>query len=724
MHAPGRRRRCQLVLAVALALDVTTAGRRSRADDGAAAAPAYQTTVSAVRPPTLSEPPPYAAANVQVIDRAQIEASGAATLGELLGTLGAAELEDEQGNGVQADLVIRGVPASPVTGLSQGVNVFVDGVPVNEPTAGEVNFDLVPLADAERVVVVRGPGALAGSGALAGAVYVVTRRGTSNLVEASAGAGRFGLRQARARAAGHAGPVDGYLSAGYLTSDGFRALSAARVAQLVGKIGVGGARGDLTLSYQLQSDHIEQPGSLPASLLAIDRTANLSSGDYFQPELQQLALGGYVTLGGGLSAFGSAFFRALDATQYNVNLTDANTRLVNRTRSGGATLALAHAFTFPGLRHELRAGAEWARDDVTVTVTTDPAGDVAAALADARANLGLFAQESLRLEPSFDAGRAVVITAGVRADRLSHDIVDTTPATPGAASGQARFSRALPAFGLRFEWTPHLALAASYAEGFRAPAFLELTCADPAAPCIGLQAGVAPDAAFAPLRPVLARNYELALHAAGGTAVAGAPAGELDLALFRLDLFDDILAVSPNGLTQLFFQNVARTRRQGLELRGHARLGRFDARVSYALTFATFEDPLTLASPRTPGADEAVPAGARLPLVPLHTGTGHLTWSPIDGITLGASLRYVGPSFFRGDEANTQPMLPGYWVAGATLRAERGRFWGALRVSNLLDRRYETFGTYAARAPGAAPEPFLTPAPPIDAMVQLGCRLP
>jgi outer membrane receptor protein involved in Fe transport len=721
MHAPERRRRWQLVSAVALALAALVTARPSHAGDDAA--PAYQTTVSAARPPTLSEPPPYAAANVQVIDRAQIDASGAATLGELLGALGAAEVEDEQGNGAQADLLIRGVPASSVTGLSQGVNVYVDGVPVNEPTAGEVNFDLVPLADAERVVVVRGPGALAGSGALAGAVYIVTRRGTSNLVEASAGAGRFGLRQARARAAGHAGPVDGYLSAGYLVSDGFRVLSAARVAQLLGKIGVGGARGDLTLSYQLQSDHIEQPGSLPASVLASgDRTANLSSGDYFQPELQQLALGGYVTLGAGLSGFGSAFLRALDATQYNVNLTDANTRLANRTRSAGATLAVAHAYAFPGLRHELRAGVAFARDDVTVTVTTEPTGDVAAALADARATLGLFAQESLRLESGLDADRAVVVTAGVRADRLSHDIADTTPGTPGAASGQARFSRALPAFGLRFEWTPRLALAASYAEGFRAPAFLELTCADPAAPCIGLQAGVAPDAAFAPLRPVRARNYELALHAATTPAAASAPAGELDLALFRLDLFDDILAVSPNGLTQIFFQNVARTRRQGLELRARARLGRFAARVSYALTFATFEDPLMLASPRTPGVEEAVPAGARLPLVPLHSGTGQLSWSPLDGITLAASLRYVGASFLRGDEANTQPMLPAYWVAGAALRAEYRRFWGALRVSNLLDRRYETFGTYAASAPGAAPEPFLTPAPPIDVMAQLGGR--
>jgi hypothetical protein len=34
----------------------------------------------------------------------------------------------------------------PVVGLPQGVSVFLDSVPVNEPDAGQVNFDLLPLA--------------------------------------------------------------------------------------------------------------------------------------------------------------------------------------------------------------------------------------------------------------------------------------------------------------------------------------------------------------------------------------------------------------------------------------------------------------------------------------------------------------------------------------------------------------------------------------------------
>jgi iron complex outermembrane receptor protein len=740
-----RRRRFSLffVIVATAAIGLTTAPADDAwAQEQSAPPPSYETTVSAPRPPSLAEPPPAVPANVQVMDRAQIESSGAGTLGELLETLGGVEIEDEQGNGIQADVMIRGVPASPVTGLSQGVSVFVDGVRVNEPTVGEVNFDLVPLADVERIIVVRGPGALSGSGALAGAIYLITRRGTGAALEASAGAGRFGLRQARVRAAGARGVFDGYLSAGYLTQDGFRRLSASRVAQLFGKIGYGGALGDLTLSYQLQSDRIQQPGSLPATLLATDRDANFSSGDYFDPTLQQLTLNGQAGIGGGVFVIGNGFVRSLDVTQFNASANGADTRLRTRTRTGGGTLALLHRRAGPVVRNELRVGADAVHGSVAVTVVEEPlplppgcdpvqqdcpGAQVGAALADSQNTLGFFAHEMLELGPALLGGeRSLTFSVGLRGERVSHEVTDDTPSSPGEAAGSARFSRLLPGAGLRFDVSRRLAVSASYAEGFRAPTFLELTCGQPASPCVGLQAGVAPDTGFSAQRPVRARNYELDLHAATDRAAARAAGAdaEIDLAFFRLDLVDDIFSVSPNGQTDIFFQNIPHTRRQGAELRARASYRRFMLRFTYALTQATFETPVSLASPRTPGTEEVVPAGARLPLVPLHTASAHLSWSPAVGVTLSAALRYVGPSFFRGDEANTQPMLPGYWVAAAAARVERGRWWGSLRVTNLFNRKYETFGTYATASPGGSPEPFLSPAPPIDVAAQLGYRFP
>ena len=66
-------------------------------------------------------------------------------------------LQNEQGNPFQPDLIVRGFSASPVSGLPQGVSVFLDGVRLNEPTVEEVNFDLIPLEDVASIEVIRGP---------------------------------------------------------------------------------------------------------------------------------------------------------------------------------------------------------------------------------------------------------------------------------------------------------------------------------------------------------------------------------------------------------------------------------------------------------------------------------------------------------------------------------------------------------------------------------------
>ncbi|WP_348240818.1 TonB-dependent receptor plug domain-containing protein, partial [Salmonella enterica] len=73
-------------------------------------------------------------------------------------------------------LVMRGFTASPVVGLSQGVSVFLDGVPVNEADAGQVNFDLLPIEHIERVEVLNGTASLLGPYSLGGAVNLMTRQ--------------------------------------------------------------------------------------------------------------------------------------------------------------------------------------------------------------------------------------------------------------------------------------------------------------------------------------------------------------------------------------------------------------------------------------------------------------------------------------------------------------------------------------------------------------------
>src|SRR5262249_13054529 len=147
----------------------------------------------------------------------------------------------------------------------------------------------------------------------------------------------------------------------------------------------------------------------------------------------------------------------------------------------------------------------------------------------------------------------------VRYDWLRHDIQDDTPPQAGrpSATGTSTFSRLNPRIGVNYNLSPDVGVWFSYGHGFRAPAFLELTCASPQAICPGLQVGVAPDP---PLKAVKAIDYEMGLRA------RPVPWLEGELTLFRTDVRDDIFSISPTGTIGLFFQNIGDTRRQGLEL--------------------------------------------------------------------------------------------------------------------------------------------------------------
>jgi iron complex outermembrane recepter protein len=321
---------------------------------------------------------------------------------------------------------------------------------------------------------------------------------------------------------------------------------------------------------------------------------------------------------------------------------------------------------------------------------------------------GAYVQDELRVAAGPLGGLAA--TAALRFDWIAHDIVDASPDDPGKATGRAEYASLVPALGLRWAFGPRWAAFASYSGGFRAPAFLELTCSRADSPCIGLQAGVAPDTSFTRLHPVRARALEVGIKASPLDALS------LGLTAFRIDLHDDIFAATLFGTTNVVFQNVGDTRRQGLEARLRGEAGPVTLEGNYAYTLATFEsDVPSLATPRAPGGTESVARGAELPMSPRHRvglgGRVHaLSW-----LDLSLGLQVVSGQHYLGDEVDAGPRLPPYAVLGAGLEA-RWRTWTAFaRATNLLDSRYEIFGTYGTngRVASRPIEPFLTPAAPL-----------
>src|SRR6266516_3041642 len=135
--------------------------------------------VTGVRLPTVRELARGLAGRTASLDARDLDSRGVRSLADALEQLPGVTTSDELGATGQLDVSLRGFQVSPVIGLPQGVTVYVDGVRANEPDAHEVNFDLLPLEDVERVEVVYGPSVLLGRNALGAAVNLVTRRGSN-----------------------------------------------------------------------------------------------------------------------------------------------------------------------------------------------------------------------------------------------------------------------------------------------------------------------------------------------------------------------------------------------------------------------------------------------------------------------------------------------------------------------------------------------------------------
>jgi iron complex outermembrane receptor protein len=668
-----------------------------------------------IAPPLETTPLPrsWVPGRVEILTDAEIQTLRPSVLPQALERLPGVTLQDEQGTPFQPTLTLRGFSASSVTGLPQGLSVFLDGVRINEPTVEEVNFDLIPLEDAERVEVIRGPSVLFGRNTLGGAVSIITRRGEEirEIVPELAG-GSFGRQQYRLRAGGEARPFDYYVSLNQVMEDGYRDFTSARLSRAFVKIGVQAADTDATISYQFSNNRIDEAGSLPQSVLRKDRRANLTAGDFWSPELNFGIVNVRRVLGEHWTVSANAFVRALDAQQFNVNLITEDTRLRNRTLSVGGAIEATHRGTIVERDNVLIVGAEYTRHDVHSRTFegNSSAPALTANLTDTQDAVGVFGQDSLMLARDvLLKGSTLVVTLAGRWDGLRHDIDDQLG---GPSGGVFWFNRFVPRAGVNFNLTERLGFYASYAEGFRAPAFLELTCAGAGAVCPGLQVGVAPDP---PLQPVKTTTYEV------GTRARLFPWLDADVSGYWTDVRDDIFSVSPSGTTGVFFQNVGRTRRQGVEVGLRGRLGNLlEGYLNYAFTRATFQDRAELATPLPPGL-ETVRPGDSLALVPRHRINLGAAYHPWSWATLSVDVKYVSAQFLRGDEVNRQPALPGYWVAGLGASVKAKRLEVFVRLNNALNNRYETFGTFAVNglAPGQPVERFLTPAPPINVLAGL-----
>jgi iron complex outermembrane recepter protein len=620
-----------------------------------------------------------------------------------------------QGNPFQPDVSFRGFTASPLLGTPQGVSVFQDGVRINEPFGDIVNWDLLPQSAIAGIQVIPGSNPMFGLNTLGGAIAVYTKSGAEYPgASAEVSGGSFGRRSVEAEWGASRGPLDVFITGNLFDDQGWADHNPSRVHQLFAKTGWQNDKTDLDASLTLADNSLQGTQTLPLSFL-YDIHQAYTYPDTNINKLTFLTVKGSHFLSDAALFGGNLYYRHYRNSSVSSNLNDDfgstapdtgeadevaatndQSTISQDSYGGGLQMVLTSAPT--GMKNQLTFGAsvdeaqarftQYSQDaDLTAVRGTVPAGDFELetdADTDSR-GYGVFAQNILNLTKQW------TLTVSSRYNHVDIRVGDRTGTAP-LLSGDTSFSRLNPSAGINFNPTDHLTAYAAYDEGARAPTAIELTCADPNAPC------KLPNDFLAdpPLKQVVSHTVEVG---ARGTV---SKLWRWSAAVYQTRLNDDIefISTSAGAGNAGYFANVGSTQRRGFELSGDARLQSLTISARYSFTAATFQSAFLQSSPDNSSADAngaiQVEPGDRIPSLPRQVLKLRLGYELTKQLSIGVNVLASDGVYARGDENNqdVNGKLPSYTLVNLDAHYRPlANLEIFVRVNNVFDRRYYDFGT-------------------------------
>jgi len=659
--------------------------------------------------PGLGTPIRDVPANVQIFTSREIGQQRQSNVGDYLEqNPTGVTINSTQGNPFQSDVNYRGFTASPVLGTPQGLSVFQDGVRINEPFGDVLNWDLIPQSAISSIQLIPGSNPAFGLNTLGGALAIYTKSGSDNpggAVEAYAGS--FGRKGLEFEYGGKKDKLDYFVTGNFVDDHGWAEHNASTVQQFFGKVGWQDDKTDFDVSLTLADNTLQGTQTLPLSFFDNIRQA-YTFPDRNNNKLTFLTAKGSRFLSDDLILGGNAYYRKYKNENVSSNVNGdfdpvtspaqaTNDRSMIDQDSYGLGLQLTVLGRLAERENRFTLGASgdfgkarYSQDAQQASFSADRA-TVATSdfvqVTDAETRnqyYGLFFTDTLNLNKEW------ALTASGRYNRATVKIEDLTGVNP-LLNGEHTFSRFNPALGVNFTPSERLTAYAAYNEGMRAPTPIELACADPAAPCKLPNNFVADPE----LKKVVSRTLETGLRGKYSQDT------QWSAALYRTELSDDIQFISAGGasVNAGFFQNVGKTRRQGLELALSSKWHALSASARYSYVNATFESPFAVNSPTNSTADATgaiqVRPGDRIPGIPQHSVKLRLQYDFGEQASLAGNVIYSSSVFARGDENNQDVTgrIPGYAVVNldARYRVAKGLDLFA-RVVNLFDKQYSNFG--------------------------------
>jgi outer membrane receptor protein involved in Fe transport len=652
-------------------------------------------------------------------------------------------LSDTTGNPFMPDVQFRGFVASPVSGTPQGLAVYQNGVRINEAFGDTVNWDLIPTAAIRSVTVVTNNPAF-GLNALGGAVNVLMKDGFSYQgAEINTMGGSFGRIQSSAQYGKQIDNFSVYAALEGVRDNGHRNFSESAIRRFYGDVGYRTDSSEFHLNVGVAKNNFGAAAAVPVELLQRYWGATYTTPQTTDNRVAYANLTGKVEVTPTWTIEGSARVRAFRQKTVDGNPTETERcaadpgllcfndddvparglngvqlanpfpdtavlgqidRTTTRSTTTGATLQATNTDQLFGHNNQFMIGTSF---DSGVTrfgasaelgtigsnyvvsgsgIFLGPSGEpVSIGPVSLRATnryTGVYALDT------FDITDAFSISGGGRfnyANIVLQDQIGT------ALNGNHTFSRFNPMIGGTYKITPELTAYAGYSEANRAPTPLELACADPARPCL-IAAFLIADP---PLKQVVSRTVEAGLR---GTKELNIGTLGWKVGAFRATNADDILAIpSPEFQGFGYFQNVGRTRRQGIEAQVNLTSKTLQLYASYALVDARFLDALQIGSNSPFAVDGVVQVlpGHRIPAIPRNRVKVGIDYSVTDAFKLGADALFVGSQYFVGDESNQAARLPGYSVFNLHASYQINKTFQIYgRVDNIFDNRYATYGTF------------------------------
>ena len=655
-------------------------------------------------------------------------------------------ISDTTGNPFMPDIQFRGFVASPVAGTPQGLAVYQNGMRINEAFGDTVNWDLIPTAAIRSATVVTNNPAF-GLNALGGAVNVLMKDGFNYQgAEINTMGGSFGRIQSSAQYGKQIGNFSVYGALEGVRDNGYRNFSESAIRRFYGDVGYRTDAAEFHLNFGVAKNNFGAAAAVPVELLQKYWGATYTTPQTTDNRVAYANLTGKVDVTPTWTIEGSARVRTFRQKTVDGNPTETERcaadpgllcfndddvpanglnglqlanpfpadavlgqidRTTTRSTTTGATLQATNTDQLFGHNNQFMIGTSFdsgvTRFGASAELGTigsnyvvngsgiflgrsgEPISIGPVSLRATNRYTGIYALDT------FDVTDRFSVSGGGRFNYASINLYDQIGTD---LNGSHTFSRFNPMVGGTYKITPEWTAYAGYSEANRAPTPLELACADPARPCIVAAFLIADP----PLRQVVSRTVEAGFRGSKELNI-----GTLGWKIggFRATNADDILAIpSPEVQGFGYFQNVGRTRRQGIEAQVNLTSKALQLYASYTLVDARFLDPLTLDSRSPFAVDDTIQVmpGNRIPSVPRNRVKFGVDYAVTDAFKVGGDALFVASQYFAGDESNQATRLPGYQVFNVHASYQINKTYQLYgRIDNILDNRYSTFGTFFER---------------------------